>query len=213
MEGCGNYHPPVSNQEPLPPASADLLSTLQPFISTLLWDNIPSAYGVHLGISGQVGGFAEGAWTPIELLLLINLYSGEISVFASMEAYGYMGTPNFIGGNLYGGSTVIYGLSENENFVGPSLFVGATGSADEFAKAGATLIAGRAVSAESAALGEIPPQFFVDPISERTIDFQQGSIFLGVNGGANVVDFGVVGGIGITQPVWSYSIPFWPRGR
>ena len=84
-EGCG-----VGQKECLLTATKKNSSTItesdshpQSILEYWMWKNIPSAFGFHLGVSGQIGIFIEPGITLGELLLLFNLKSGEITAFYS----------------------------------------------------------------------------------------------------------------------------------
>jgi hypothetical protein len=178
-----------------------------------LWYNIPSAFGWHGGVSGQAGAGVEGGTTPAEFLLLFNWRSGEASLFYSFEIFGYVGTPSVFGGNVYTGFTTVKGLSRNQFFQGPSGYLGATGSGDVFGKLGVTLIGGKAIEPDSFSKGEIPLRYFIDPISQRTIEYRQTSLFIGGNLAANAFDFGFLGGLAAAVQILNATIPFWPLVR
>jgi hypothetical protein len=182
-------------------------------INDWLWDNVPSAIGYHGGVSGQMGAGIEPGFTPFEFLLLFNWRSGEISLFYSFEGFIYGGSPSLLGGNVYGGLTMVEGLSKNQFYEGPSLFGGVTGALDVFGKLGATFVGGRSITSESAANGEIPPSLFIDPISQRPIEYHQASITYGGNLAGNGVDLGVLAGPAYSAELASIHIPFWPTGR
>jgi len=176
-----------------------------------LWDNIPSAYGIHFGASGQVGAFIEAGITPFEILALFNWRTGQLTLFYSGEAFGYIGTPNLIGGNVYGGYTSVKGLSDNKYFEGPSLFGGLTASLDEVIKGGGMLISGRGLDPDHTT--ELPPVFFIDPGSGRPFEYHQVSLTLGGNLIPNAADVGLIAGNSNSYGVMSVTIPNWPDLR
>jgi RHS repeat-associated protein len=180
-------------------------------IDEWLWENVPSAIGFHFGFSGQVGLFLEGGLTPAEFLLLFNWRSGELSLFYSLEGFGFVGTPSIFGGDFYGGSTFVKGLSRNQFYSGPSVFTGITVSADAFGKVGAAVVGGKAITDESTSI--IPPGFFIDPISQRPIEYYQLSITVGGNVAANGFDAGIFGGGAISNQILTYALPYWPIRR
>lgn len=196
--------------DPLPNPPDEPTINLQTLITQWIWNTFPSAVGGHIGITVQGGSGAEVGITPIELLVLLNLHSGEVSIFMSYEGYGYLGTPNFMGSSVYFGSTSVYGLSQNENYAGPSVFAGLVASIDTFLQGGLSLIGGSAIDANNSA--DIPFKFFIDEGSGRTIEYHQVSLVFGGNVGANGVDLGGVAGAGSAKLLANIDIPFWPFG-
>jgi hypothetical protein len=165
-------------------------------VDNWLWDNAPSAFGLHFGLSGQLGAALEPGIVPLEFLILANWRSREISLFYTGEVFLYAGTPSLFGGNVYGGLTTIKGLSRNQFYEGPALYVGATGAADAVGKLGLSRVRGWAQDLES--MRGIPTKVFIDPISGRPITYEQTSVTLGGNLGSNVIDVGVMGGFAYT---------------
>jgi hypothetical protein len=167
-----------------------------------LWD-IPSAFGFHVGFSGQFDAGPGAGLTPWEGLVLLNWRSGEISIFHSVEGYGYFGSPGLFGGTGYVGWTTVEGLSENQNYVGTSLFGGLMGGVDSFGKLGFSAIGGRAITEDGT--------FFIDKGSKRPIEYHQLSITVGGNLIPNGIELGgVVGGSNTAPPKWHYKLPYWP---
>jgi RHS repeat-associated protein len=175
-------------------------------IDEFLWDNVPSAVGYNIGVSGQTGAVIEPGIVPIEATVLFNWRAGELSVITSSEAFLYAGTPSLLGGNGYFGYTEVYGASSNDYLRGPSAYGGVTASADAFSKFGVNAIGGRSVTP----LNETPPQWFIDPESKHPIEYHQLDITFGGNLGSNAIDVGGVGGVAYTQIRWTYAIPGWP---
>jgi hypothetical protein len=176
-------------------------NNLLPCLDNWLWANIPSAFGLHIGLSGQVGiGIIEPGIVPAEFLLLANWRSGEISLYYTYEAFLYSGTPSLFGGNVYGGWTTIKGLSRNQFYEGSALYTGATLSADAFGKLGIVKVKGWAQDPES--LKGIPTSVFVDPISLHPVTYEQTSVTVGGNLLGNGVDGGIMGGYAYTTQIW-----------
>jgi hypothetical protein len=175
-------------------------------IDDIIWEDVPSAMGLNIGASGQIGIFIEPGVVPIEYTLIFNWRSGELSLVKSYEAYLYLGTPSIMGANVYGGWTRVYGASANRFMQGASIYGGMSASSDEVGKFGMSALGGRAVISGS----EMPPTWFIDPKSGRSIEYHQLDLTLGGNLGTNAVDAGGYVGGAYTQVKWSYAIPGWP---
>jgi len=170
-------------------------------VNQWLWYNVPSAFGLHIGASGQLGaGIFEPGLVPFEFLLLANWRSGEISWFYTGEAFVYAGSPSLFGGNVYGGWTTVKGLSKNANYEGAAWYAGATAGADVFGKVGISKVKGWAQDPDS--MGGIPTTIFIDVGSGLPVIYEQTSITFGGNLGANGIDVGVFGGFASTTMLW-----------
>jgi hypothetical protein len=122
--GNGGRSSPGNNDE-------SIFSNLSAILDHLAWTYIPSAIGVHGNLTWNFGGGIEGNYTPIELMLLANWRSGEISLMVSMEGSGMLTIPDLVGVSLNGGVTKVYGASSNIELTGWSNFSGWSISAGE----------------------------------------------------------------------------------
>ena len=174
-------------------------------LDNLAWDYIPSAIGVHGNLTWNFGGGIEGNYTPMELMLLANWRSGEISLMVSMEGSGMLTVPDLVGISLNGGVTEVYGASTNSEFEGWSNFSGGSISLGEGLNLGASQNYGKAK--ESFMGGD-----YIDPISNRNVRYRQSAIF----GAANIplfttpIDGSVFSGKSYTRELRTISIPNWP---
>ena len=212
-EGCGSNstQPPPGGEDSDDSDDSPVTIDIPNWLDDWLWDNIPSAFGIHFGVSGQVDTGIGVGYTPSEIQVIFNWRTGQLSIFYSAEAFGYVGTPNLFGGNVYGGYTTVKGLSDNQIFEGPSLFGGLTTSLDGVAKGGGSLISGMALVNEQSM--ELPPEIFIDPGSGRPIEYHQVSLTLGGNLIPNAVDGGLMVGNAYSIELISESISFWPDLR
>jgi len=179
----------------------DLISILD----QLAWDYIPSAVGVHGNITWNFGGGIEGNFTPMELMLLANWRSGEISLMVSMAGSGMLTVPDLVGVSLNGGITEVYGASSNIRLEGWSDFLGGSISVGEGLNLGASRSYGN--GRQSFSGGD-----YIDPVSNRNVRFRQSAIF----GSATIpiiptpVDGSVFYGKSYTREVIRISFPSWP---
>jgi hypothetical protein len=178
----------------------DLLAMLDQWA----WDNIPSAWGIHGNLTGNFGGGIEGNYTPMELMLLANWRSGEISLMVSMEGFAMLTVPDLVGISLNGGYTEVYGASSNTRLEGWSNFSGYSISVGEGINLGVSRNYGK--GKESFMGGD-----YIDPISNRNVRFRQSAIV----GAANIpliptpVDGSVFSGKSYTRELIRISFP-WP---
>jgi hypothetical protein len=187
----GNTHPSLN----------DLLAV----VDDLAWDKIPSAIGLHGNVTWNFGGGIEGNYTPMELMILGNWRSGEISIMVSMEGSGMLTVPDLVGVSLNGGVTEVYGASSNSRLEGWSNFSGYSISVGEGINVGASRNYGK--GKESFMGGD-----YIDPISNRNVRFRQSAIF----GAANIplfptpIDGSGFFGKSYTSELIRISFPNWP---
>jgi hypothetical protein len=174
-------------------------------IDNLVWNYIPSAYGIHGNITVHAGGGLELNYTPMELILLFNWRSGELSLMVSMEGSGMLTVPDMAGFTVNAGVTEVYGVSQNLELEGWSNFSGWTASVGEGANVGVGQNYG--IAKESFLGGD-----HIDPVSNRTIKYTQSSIFGEVNIPLFVtpVDGSVLAGTGYTALLFGVGLPNWP---
>jgi len=170
-------------------------------IDDWLWDNVPSAFGVHVGVNGQIGAIAEVGIVG-EIDFVFNWRSGQMSVFGSTGPFGYVGTPTILNATVYGGGNSYYGVSDNQFLEGFSGTLGGTLGVDAWGKLGVTVVEGMCVNPDMS--------LFVDPGTENPIHYNQASANLGLNAASNVIEGGGILGLLGSSNWFTWDIPFWP---
>ena len=154
------------------------------------WKNIPSAIIYHKGLSLQ-GGFGGEFGGYREVGYVYNWRSLEADQMYTKGRFGYMGTPQLIGGGFYKGITLVYGASSNNSIAGNSSGGGITGSLDGGVMLGGTYEKSIAVDEDGLML--------IDRVSSSPIQSYQISLNVGGNLFGNLADAGGILSEGKTQ--------------
>jgi len=153
------------------------------------WNHIPSAIGVDIGVSGQIGAGVEPG-TFFEIGAVYNWRSGEFDALYSTGPQIFIGTPNVLEGGVYVSFTTYKGLSQNDYLEGGSVFSGGVVSGGAFGKISLSKYHGISILPGP----EVPPSFFIDGDSKMPVTYDSVAIGVGINACANGVDAGVIGG-------------------
>ncbi len=169
-----------------------------------LGDFITSVVGINLGVSHQIGMFAEVGQT-VDVDAFFNVKSGQFSLGYTSGPIVYGGTPSLLNGSAYIGGIGIYNLSDNLSLEGYSDYTGGTIAGDAFGKLGYSYSIGKLRDNSNSIIGKP----FIDPERGKAVRFTQATVNLGVNAFANGIDGGLIHGFTKTHLWGTWEIPNW----
>jgi hypothetical protein len=187
--------------------------TQQQFIEWLSENNIPTTWGVQLGIDGVVAPYI-GYTVSLEGAYMFNWLSGEVMAVANSSAGLYTGTPDF-GGSGHAGFVIVAGASRiDASILGISRYT--SGAAEiEVLPFEAGLSTTWSRSADNLGNAEIvvPSGDFIDRQMNRTVD----ALSVNLNAGVDIVafplqlpetpaDFALVNGLTQTSQIFGFNL-------
>lgn len=179
-----------------------MVAQLKTEFKNYLWDHIPTSVAITEGYTNQ-DGFIYERGESHEEIGVINFYSGEIASLESNGNFSYWGTPTISGTSAYIGLEFIYGATSVDSMLANGNYEGYNIGGDRFAKLTDTESKGQSLNPDGTP--------FIDPISNRSVKYEETSVGAGINVFPNVLEFGGFSGTSYTESVWRYKIPWWPN--